>query len=218
MYLRLIDTYDGYTKEVGLKRGSDLSKEKLELTEWLKRLKSYPYSKDISLIGFESGKVLTSNEVWSYDHHTFTLRRESVVTLDDFENRQVFEFTCKDHHFQFIDKIFGIVIWNNKSIVWLHPRCPFVLRFDYYATKGVFRQYTQTPVDKKAVPAPPLSDWQIVGNTIRAVTVGDRNPPPPIPPVTEFKFTGKVPPPTMLIPCIIPAIKAVVYKIYGWVA
>jgi hypothetical protein len=53
---------------------------------------------------------------------------------------EIVEFSCKDHQFTFIDPVYGSVAWNNKSWIWTHPRCPFVIRYDWYPSKGVFKQ------------------------------------------------------------------------------
>jgi hypothetical protein len=57
-----------------------------------------------------------------------------------------------------------------------------ILRYDWYETKGVFRQHLGAPreVKGKKYIAPALSDWQLVDGTIRAVTVGTRNPVPAV--------------------------------------
>eukprot|EP01114_Cavostelium_apophysatum_P014743 TRINITY_DN3899_c0_g1_i1.p2 TRINITY_DN3899_c0_g1~~TRINITY_DN3899_c0_g1_i1.p2 ORF type:complete len:151 (+),score=40.49 TRINITY_DN3899_c0_g1_i1:162-614(+) len=108
-------------------------------------------------------------------------------------------FTCKDHHCQFVNQLYGIVLWNNKSFVWTHPRCPFIIRYDWYPSKGVFKQYFN--VEAKGKQPPSLTDWQLDSQkgVFRAVTVGKRDPPPEVPDITAWHVAGNLPPPAILL-------------------
>jgi hypothetical protein len=110
---------------------------------------------------------------------------------------------------------FGIIdLWSgfipsnilNLILNTIYYRCPFVIRYDWFATKGVLKQNTSIVPGAKAA-APALTDWQIVNagqkGELRAVTVGQRDPIPDPPPETSFVLsTTSLPPPAVLIPAI----------------
>ncbi len=140
------------------------------------------------------------------------------------------EFSCKDHEFTFIDPIYGSVAWNNRSWLWTHPRCPALIRYDYYPSKGVFKQkFPKIKPNIKGLQvmyvskghwhssdAPPLSDWQLANGVIRAVTVGQRTPEPEVPPVTELTIEGNIPPPAALLAAIFYKIRGKWYEGFVW--
>lgn len=47
--------------------------------------------------------------------------------------------------------------------------------------------------------APALSDWQIMQGGMQAVVVGNRDPPPKVPPINQWEITAEVPPPVALL-------------------
>jgi hypothetical protein len=55
---------------------------------------------------------------------------------------------------------------------------------------------------------PALSDWQFADNALRAVTVGQREPEPEVPAITEWIVEGHPPPPVVLL-------AGIFYKIRG---
>ncbi len=58
----------------------------------------------------------------------FVPPKDNPYYLQPGEVEDPIEFVCKDHPFQFIEpKIYGFVLWNNKSFVWTHPRYSFFL-------------------------------------------------------------------------------------------
>lgn len=50
------------------------------------------------------------------------------------------QWSCKGQHCRFMSDLYGTILWNNKTWVWTHPRCPFIIRYDWYESKGVFKQ------------------------------------------------------------------------------
>jgi len=113
--------------------------------------------------------------------------------------------------------MYGIVLWNGKQWVWTHPRCPFIIRYDYYASKQVFKQYfNQYQEPKKNQSSPPsLTDWQLVGGGMRAVTVGNRQIPPEEPDITTWKVVGTFAIPALLLAATFPEIRSTVRPLLG---
>jgi hypothetical protein len=60
-----------------------------------------------------------------------------------------------------------------------------------------------------------LSDWQIAGGHIRAVAVGQRDPEPEVPPVTEWEIEGDVPPAVALLAATFYKIRDVMQEALG---
>jgi len=67
--------------------------------------------------------------------------------------------------------------------------------------------------DPKKKQAPPLTDWQLAGNEFRAVTVGQRDPPPATPEITSWIVRGNIPPVVLMIVTTFPTIRPLVRKI-----
>jgi len=179
---------------------------------WLEKLKTFPFARDVTMEQYYGGTVYADNESWTYGKADMCAKWQSKA------NEQV-EFSCKDHEFTFIDPVYGSVAWNNRSWIWTHPRCPFVIRYDFFEKKGVFKQkFPKVKHMIKGLPpidAPPLSDWQIAGGVIRAVTVGQRTPEPEVPPITEFQIDGSVPPPIALLAAVFYKIRDMMQELLG---
>jgi len=90
----------------------------------------------------------------------------------------------------------------------------------------VFKQYF-SPLDKQQDPnakprkspylgTPNVSDWIIAEDgAMRAVSVGQRDPPPEVPECPEWEISGNIPPPAALIVAAFYAFKPIVWKIFG---
>jgi len=127
------------------------------------------------------------------------------------------EFTAQGHQFQFSNPLYGLVLWNTQSWVWVHPKCPFIIRYEWYESKGVFKQHISPPreIRGKKYSAPALSDWQMTEGVIRAVTVGTRDPPPQVPEIPQWEIGAFLPPPVVLLVASFHSIRSIVHEILG---
>jgi hypothetical protein len=73
------------------------------------------------------------------------------------------------------------------------------IRYDYFDKKGVFKQYMPQFIKQGQILPPSVSDWQVSGRTMQAVTVGKREPPPEVPEINAWEVTGQMPPPVFLL-------------------
>jgi len=158
--------------------------------------KKLPSPKDVKFEGYEAGTFRTSHTAWVYDKFSGVLKSENIsaaiaeppVTWDI---RNTFLYT---------NPTYGTIIWNGKSWVWTHQKCPYTIRYDWEPTRAVFYQVlpAKDPTGKKKMP-PILTDWQIKEGGIHAVSVGKKETPPLVPPDLMWPFKGKMPPPVILI-------------------
>jgi len=205
--IKMIECSYRFQDEVHGQRTVNFENEKQQITTIMQKLKTYPNSQDISMSAFGDGGMIAEEENWKYTKGDFTVRRSKVVTDPD-----MIEFSCKDHPCQFVNNVYGVVLWNNKSWVWTHPKIPFIIRYDWYPTKGVFKQYLNP--EAKGRKAPVISDWQWSGGSMKAVTIGNRNPTPEVPEIPEWKVVGNLPPPIVLLVASFRVIQPIVQTLF----
>jgi len=209
----LIQIYNEVKREFHFDENIYFQDEGEVIDAWLTKLRTFPYARDVSMSEYTGGTITGEEDSWVYSREEMSVKWINRVG-------ETVEFSCKDHEFTFIDPIYGSVAWNNRSWLWTHPRCPCLIRFDYYPSKGVFKQ--KFPKIKpnikglgQVIDAPPLSDWQMAGGIMRAVTVGQRTPEPEVPPVTEFSIEGNIPPPAALLAAIFYKIRDIMQELLG---
>jgi len=210
--LKLIDCANKFKKEFQFEESHLYEDEGKQIRAQTQKLNNYSFSKDIDLSSYRSGSIFCSVEEWQYTKEDLTLRK--LVTL---EQPEEIEFTAQGHQFQFSNPIYGVVLWNNRSLVWTHPKCPYIIRYEWFENKGVFKQHIGTPqeIKGKKYSAPALSDWQMLDGVIRAVTVGTRNPEPEVPEINQWEIGSGLPPPVVLLVATFRFIQATVYQLLG---
>jgi len=195
-----------------------LREEQQVLQEWLQKLRSYPLSQEVRLDTYASGWITADEDgiTWKWDKKDLVLKRTKYELEPGEIEPEVVEFNCKNHQFQLASTFYGMALWNTKSWVWTHPKCPFLLRYEWYENKQVFKQYIPTGrAMKPAMIAPSFTDWQLFEGGVQAVTVGQRNPPPEIPETAEWVVNGNVPPPVVLLVAMFTEIRLIVRKLFG---
>jgi len=209
--IKAVEVYRIYKKDIHKDDNSYFEEELQQAQNWLIKLKSYPLTKDVSLSEYSSGAISCSNETWVYNSEDLTLTQQSEDNI---------QFTGQGHPFLFTNPVFGNILWNNRSWVWTHPRCPYLIRYDWYAAKQVFKQYCKKDppqTGKKVIAtAPALSDWQVQGVTFNAVSVGHRDPPPEVPAIVSWELGNEsMPPPVILLAVMFNRISPIVRSILG---
>jgi len=208
--LKVVDYYNLFKQELHLEKTRLFEEETQKMGLLMLKLKAYPYSKDISLDRYPSGSVVSSEEQWIYSRDNFSLKK--MASSDQPEE---IEFSAKGHHFQIANGTYGSVLWNTQSWVWVHPKCPFIIRYDWYENGGIFKQHISPIRNPKQVIGPLLSDWQLLQGGIRAVTVGDRTPLPEVPDITSWDIFNNIPPQVILLVVSFHTIRGIVHNILG---
>jgi len=185
--------------------------EKQAIETSLVKIKGYPNPEDIHLDEYSDAKIVSDEESWIFSKNHLAIRRMK----SDLPEEEI-EFNCLGHETQWVHQLYGIWLWNGKSAIWTHPRCPVIIRYDWYASKGVFKQYISSEPPKPKQPkTPSLTDWQITTDSMRAVTVGKRDPEPEVPDITEWKIIGSIPPPAALIAVTFRPVRAIIRTLFN---
>jgi len=211
--LKLIELYERIQKELYNDENKKFQEEKAALEASLAKLKAYPNQVDVTMNEFSDAKMTSDDETenWIFSKNRLAVRR----MRSDMPEEEV-EFNCYGHETQWVHQLYGIFIWNGKSVIWTHPRNPFIIRYDWYASKGVFKQYISSePPKPKQTPPPSLTDWQLTPDGMRAVTVGKRDPAPEVPDITEWSIIGDIPPPGALIVATFRPIRVIIRKLFN---
>jgi len=141
--LELIQIYNSFKKDIHTDNTVYFGQETENITQLLQELQSYPLSGEVSVEGYSSGKMISDEEMWHYNNETVSLACADSPFLINFAEKP--EFFSQGNAFQMVNNLYGIILWNGKSWIWTHPKCPFLLRYDWYESKGVFRQKIRTP-------------------------------------------------------------------------
>lgn len=67
--------------------------------------------------------MIGGQEAWDFDMSNMSVK---CVESDTFG--EIPEFSSRGSKFQLIHNLYGVVLWNNSTWVWTHPKCPYLLR------------------------------------------------------------------------------------------
>jgi len=213
--VKMIDVFNQLKAEFYSEKTIRFQEEKQELINWSNKLSSYPSFKTITYDIYESGSIVSDEEQWEWNQNSLILERKKYRVIGE-EVLEKIEFSAKDIQSQLVNIVYGVILWNNKSCVWTHPRCPFIIRYEWYDSKKILKQYFSIKPEKDSRKIPPaLSDWQLTNGILRAVTVGKRDPEPEVPPVTEWQIHANLPPPVLMLVVNFYAIQTIMRPLLG---
>eukprot|EP01117_Protostelium_nocturnum_P020582 TRINITY_DN9336_c0_g1_i1.p1 TRINITY_DN9336_c0_g1~~TRINITY_DN9336_c0_g1_i1.p1 ORF type:complete len:500 (-),score=178.98 TRINITY_DN9336_c0_g1_i1:50-1549(-) len=223
--LEAIEAYNYHNKSYREETVVKYTEEKGNLYEGIQKLGQFPSSDD-NLVAHYQDAVLGAKqgqwaEQWKWEQATSTLTRVKCAAIQQPDAHETIVWKADPSKPScWINQVYGIVLWNGRSWIWTHPKCPFIIRFNWSETKKAFKQHFQVvkgdrfKLTQTAV-APSLADWVMRGNQMTAVVVGPRDTPPESPPVQMWEVRGSAPPPIMAIVGNFYAIRTIVRIIFG---
>jgi len=223
--LKTIDVYNNHMMKYHEELVPKWDNEKIELNTSLARLNTYPSMTEGDYVSqYSSGSVYAKEgqhyELWEWNQQDKTLSRTKSGAITQADSHETITFKMEDNKPCFVNSLYGIILWNNRSWIWTHPRCPFIIRFDWSYDNKLFKQHFQNIKEDrskgKASPVPSINDWILRNNQIRAVIVGTRsaaNPEPP--PINLWEYKGDIPPPVAAIVVNFYAIRAITRALFG---
>ncbi|PRP73510.1 regulator of G-protein signaling 11 [Planoprotostelium fungivorum] len=225
--LKTIDAINLHLKSYHEELNPKYTEEKAAIELGLRRLNSYPSMSENHLKGYASGVMKAKEgkyyEEWKWDQQKGLLTRERCGAIEQADSHEIITFTAQEDKPCWVNPSYGVILWNRRSFIWTHPRCPFIIRFDWSESRKTYKQHFQTvKEDRKAkakAPAavsPSIADWAVQGNMMRAVVVGDRaTTMPEPPPINLWEVQGNIPPPICGVVANFYAIRVITRAIFG---
>eukprot|EP01113_Clastostelium_recurvatum_P047292 TRINITY_DN840_c0_g1_i4.p1 TRINITY_DN840_c0_g1~~TRINITY_DN840_c0_g1_i4.p1 ORF type:complete len:508 (-),score=123.50 TRINITY_DN840_c0_g1_i4:83-1606(-) len=202
-----VDAWNRYHREVSQVVGfKDQYRSEQEVyKKFMAAFQKFPPLHTISFKDFKGGEINgyghTGIDAWTYvpNGAVYCLRGNKTWP---------YEFVCKGGENS--SRSAGMVLWNERSWVWVHPSIKHVVRFNWNPASQLFSFHTAKlrPDVAAKVKTPPFTfgDWQYDpkggnggGGQLRYVHTPKAIKQPPI---TNWEMKGSVPPPVALIACM----------------